>query len=299
MLRRNFLTLSLLSGGAVFFAPKLLFSKELTASSKSKQLFQDIAAKFPKSALDKMTIGQLTAEVGKCFLGTPYVGGTLDREIKENVVVDLTGLDCVTFWENSLNIARILKTDKKSFNDLLNAVQYTRYRYGELTDYTSRLHYTSEWIIDNIRKGVIEDITSQLGGYKAVPKPDFMSKNSDFYKQLKNNDELVKKIADIEKVISKNNLNYIEKSKISKIEDKIKSGDMIAIVTRKQGLDYAHVGIAIVINGECRLMHASLKQKKVVIDTTISKYLAGVDSHLGISVCRPVDYVGQIIDFQE
>ena len=39
-------------------------------------------------------------EIGKFFLGTPYVTGTLETEGAEHLVVNLREYDCVTFVEN-------------------------------------------------------------------------------------------------------------------------------------------------------------------------------------------------------
>ncbi|KAA6304419.1 hypothetical protein EZS27_043932, partial [termite gut metagenome] len=40
-----------------------------------------------------------------------------------------------------------------------------RYRDGRMEGYTSRLHYVSDWINDNIRKGLIEDVTTVYSSF--------------------------------------------------------------------------------------------------------------------------------------
>jgi hypothetical protein len=50
--------------------------------------------------------GPRVAAAGKFFIGTPYVAGTLDLDTQqENLVIDLHGFDCVTFYENALALA--------------------------------------------------------------------------------------------------------------------------------------------------------------------------------------------------
>ena len=39
-----------------------------------------------------------------------------------------------------------------------------RYRGGRLAGYPSRLHYFTDWLLDNERRGLIEIITADLGG---------------------------------------------------------------------------------------------------------------------------------------
>ena len=47
--------------------------------------------------IDTLPIGERVAAMGKLFLGTPYVAGTLDVDTsKEQLVVNLRGFDCVT-----------------------------------------------------------------------------------------------------------------------------------------------------------------------------------------------------------
>ena len=41
---------------------------------------------------------------------------------------------------------------------------------------------------------------------------------------------------------------------------------MVALTTNAQGLDVTHLGIIKLVNGVPHLMHASSKQKKVIID---------------------------------
>ena len=45
-----------------------------------------------------------------------------------------------------------------SFADNLQKI---RYRDGVIDGYTSRLHYTSDWIENGVRQGFLEDVTAQ------------------------------------------------------------------------------------------------------------------------------------------
>ena len=54
-------------------------------------------------------------EIGKFFLGTPYVTGTLETEGAEHLVVNLREYDCVTFVENVVALVYLVKSQEKSF----------------------------------------------------------------------------------------------------------------------------------------------------------------------------------------
>ena len=54
-------------------------------------------------------------EIGKFFLGTPYVAGTLETKGAEHLVVNLREYDCVTFVENVVALAWHCKIPGKIF----------------------------------------------------------------------------------------------------------------------------------------------------------------------------------------
>jgi len=226
------------------------------------------------------------------FLNTPYQGGTLDINENEKCIINTKGLDCVTFFENVLAIAKYYDSkynDIFNQNEIYKLVENTRYRNGKLNGYISRLHYTSEWIIDNQKRGNIKNISKELGGTPLNQNVYFMSKNYKKYKYLKSNPNLVPKIKEIEKIINQEIIYYIKKENINEISNKIKSGDIIAITTNIKGLDYSHTGIAYRDEkGILRLLHASKKYKKVVIDLQLHKYLSKNKTQTGISVLRPL-----------
>ena len=68
----------------------------------------------------------------------------------------------------------------------------------------------------------------------------------------------------------------------------IQNGDIIAVVTRKDGLDYSHQGLAFWGNdGKLHMLHASSQYKKVIEDSrTLATYLNGISHALGIRVFR-------------
>lgn len=274
----------------------LIFALNLNAKVVSNEI-DSTSEKIGKSILQKakqnnwhlMNYSNLIITIASEFIGTPYVGGTLEGNY-EVCRINFDGLDCVTFVENVMNLARIIKQEKYSIENLFEAITQTRYRNGIIEDYTSRLHYTSDWIYQNSNNQIIMDITPQFGGEKIKFSVDFMSKNPKYYSALVNNPDLIPKIEYQEKEINSRTYYYIPKSKIKQMENKLQEGDVICIVTNKPGLDYAHLGLVYkTANGSTKLMHASSSLKKVVIDTTISDYLNSVKSHTGITILRPLE----------
>ena len=113
-----------------------------------------------------------------------------------------------------------------------------------------------------------------------------MSQNPKFYPQLSESENL-EAIQITENQIQKRNYFYIPKAEISRLEENIKSGDIIAITTSMPNLDIVHTGFALKQNGRIHLLHASSKNMKVEIsEKPLSEYLAGNKSQSGIIVSR-------------
>ncbi len=258
------------------------------AQSRTRHIFAQIIKSAKEKKWESLPIGECIGNIGLLMVGTEYVAGTIEGEGPEICRVDLTGLDCVTFYENVLCTARILKKGNTTYDDLIAELTLTRYRGGKLTDYTSRLHYTSDWIYDNEKKKVVRNITRKIGGKEYPIEVSFMSKNPGYYPALKEFPEFIKTIAKFEKEINKRRHWYISKRKVRKAQRHIRTGDIIVLATNREGLDYAHTGLAYRDEkGNVRFLHASSEKKKVMLDTELYKYIQSVDTFIGITVARP------------
>lgn len=243
-------------------------------------------SKFDFLPQKEMPQSQLIIKVGKSFLGTPYEARTLEKGKDEKLVVYLKGLDCTTFLENTLAIAYLHNSPDSSFDAYTKALQHIRYRQGILTNYPSRLHYFSDWLQDNEKKGLIEIVTKQLGGKPYTKAINFMSTHRNAYPALADNG-FYEDIKKTEEAINSQPHYYIPKAQIPQIEKGLKDGDIIAITTSINGLDVVHVGFAVWQKGRVHLLHASTQEKKVVLsDKPLAEYLLSNKNQSGIMVAR-------------
>ncbi len=237
-----------------------------------------------------MAIGDAIVDVGKSFIGTDYVAGTLDKETNEKLVINLTGLDCVTFVENCLTLARCVKKGKTSFDDYKKELETIRYRDGRLDGYGSRLHYFCDWIYNNEQKGIVKNITSDIGGISYEKTINFMSSHTGSYKQLSDKTNL-DNIITAEEAINSRNLYYIPKNKIHSVYDSLQNGDIIATTTKIEGLDVTHTGYVYKgDDGGTYFMHASSIKKQVIISNDqLEEYISQDPKKTGIMVARPLE----------
>jgi len=244
-----------------------------------------------KEDLKDKPVKDVVVEIGESFLDTDYLAHALESDGDEQLVINLSGLDCTTLVENSLALARCVKIGETSFDDYLEELQFIRYRDGIIDGYPSRLHYFSDWITDNVAKGVVEDETEKLGGIPVKFKLDFMSTHPESYKQLEENPALIPIIKKQEEEINSRTYHYIPKNEFESKEKLIESGEIITITTTVEGLDIGHIGIAIRMDdGRIHLLHAPNVNTKVHIsEEPLANYLMKYKRHSGVIVLKVLE----------
>jgi len=245
-----------------------------------------------KEGWRKLSLGELVGRVGLALVNTKYEGWTLERDPdREFCYVNLDALDCVTFYESALGMARMIKAGERKPDALVSHITRMRYRNGQIAGYPSRLHYTTDWMTDNDRRGLVEKVTHTLEGSVPMTKTmNFMSQNPNAYRQLKAHPELIREIEAREEELNRiaKTLHYLPKGKVQTVEGKLKTGDIVGIVTSVAGLDCSHTGLIIRKGEEARFLHASSTAGRVVSGPRISDYLSRNSKSTGILVARPI-----------
>ncbi len=240
--------------------------------------------------LYKKPIGEIIVEIGKSFIGTEYLAFALEVPGEERLVVNMRGLDCVSFCENVLVIARCIKKNAMTFDDYKRELQFIRYRGGVIDRYPSRLHYFTDYIYDGERKGVWRNVTKEIGGKPYRKTINFMSTHPQAYRQLNENPEFVKVIQQDEAEISTREMYSIAKSEVASVEQKVRGGDILAITTDIDGLDVSHTGVAVWENKRLRMMHAPEAGSNVMItELPLAEYLAKNKRQAGIIIARALE----------
>ncbi|PYK12287.1 MAG: DUF1460 domain-containing protein [Verrucomicrobia bacterium] len=264
---------------------------------KGQDQFNRLVAKAKAGNWKALPIGERTAVVGQALVGTRYKHFTLEIDNRvESPSVNFQGVDCWTFFEIALSFARMLNEPESNWTPerLLHYIEMDRYRAGECTgDYLSRLHYLEDWLYDNDRRGLVEDMTRDLGGRSVPHSAREMSAGWRHYRYLAANRSLLGPLSRMEANVSSRALYEIPKNKVAGIESKLRSGDIIGIISRDRRDLYstAHVGLALrTSDGVLHFMHASSPSNygRVVVDSELSKYLYRYSSDSGILVARPL-----------
>ncbi len=279
-MKRIFFTISavFLSYSLTFAQRPARFNCEESDTTAITQILTNL------NSIDTADSQRLVSEAAKHFVGKPYKAGTLEYS-PEMLTINVAEFDCTTFVETCIAMATTIESNRTSWHDFIYNLEQLRYRGGIINGYASRLHYISDWIIDNSYRGILREVTDQIGSTKYVIKTiDYMTSNRSKYKALEN-EENYNGLKNAEIGYRSHRFAIIKPQSIKSA--KIKEGDIIAITTSIKNLDVTHMGIATIIDGTVHMIHASSKAGKVIIDPLpLQEYFRKNRSATGIRVIR-------------
>lgn len=234
-----------------------------------------------------LPMGKMTAQVARQFVGTPYAAGTLEGDT-EQLRVNLQQMDCTTLVETVAAIVMTAHEGRISWRDFLYNLTSLRYRGGNINGYASRLHYFSDWALDNAYRGNLTEVSESMpGASRTVKSLDYMTRHRELYPALADSLQYAR-MRGVEDGY-RNTSHYSIKATRAmsrNFEEALREGDIIAFTTSKQGLDVTHMGIIVMNDGQPRLLHASSRKGAVVIEEApLKDYLHRNGSH-GVRVVR-------------
>ncbi len=215
-------------------------------------------------------IGERIDYLSRQFLNTPYKESSLTGSINvpEVYVINLEGMDCITFIEyiEAMRLSR-------SYNEFTENLRKVRYRNGEVT-FEGRRHFFTNWV--GYRPRTVEDLTAVIGGTRTVKIRKTLNLNKD-------GTQIVIGICPEETDVA-----FIRGDAIDdKVIEKLKTGDYAGIYSSRDGLDVSHTGIIIKDADKTYLRHASSRKEIYkVTDDELTNYLSGKN---GLIILRPIE----------
>ena len=261
-------------------ATPVRWHNEASDTTRIQQILGKAVAGFPDDSL--------MISIARGFEGTPYVAGTLEQT-PEMTTVNLDGMDCTTFVETVAALAVTAAEHRTSWHDFVYNLENMRYRRGIADGYSSRLHYISDWIIENTQRGHLREVTDRLPGVEFKIKTlDFMTRNRDKYPALADDAEY-ERMKNAEGAYRSHRYPMVASSRVNNATlAALRPGDIVVFVSKTSGLDVSHLGIIDIAGGKVRLLHASSRGGKVMIDPLpLTDYLRRNRSIDGIRIVRP------------
>jgi Protein of unknown function (DUF1460) len=245
-----------------------------------------------------LSMAEGVVAVGKTFIGNPYPKSNVESSKKpdgpvvlqpigkEVLVINLKKFDCVTFVESMVSLTQTQMSAKPSYDVFKNNLTRIRYRNGAI-DYGARLHYYSDWLFENEKRGILTNITKEIGGEIFNKDVFYMSYKRDTFYGNMADPATFNTIKNVEEAITKREKWYIPKERVADIESKLKDGDLIGITNVMDGMDMAHTGFVVWQNGRAYMLHASSQFRQVIMtDVPLVDYLLRNKGQSGIMVGR-------------
>lgn len=267
--------------------PVAAVADTVEADAETRAAFDRIMTRARRERWHERPYGELVQTVAAALLGARYEEGLLDVNENEALVVDLTAFDCVLYVENVLALAEAIARQDYAWGPYTANLEALRYRGGALDGYCSRLHYFTDWIWDNARRGNVRDVTQEAGGVPFEKTLDFMSTHRDAYPRLAA-DSTYQCIVRVEAALRERELYYVPEGRIAEVYDRLQPGDVIATATDIEGLDVTHTGFVYrTPEGGTGFIHASLTGEVKVSDD-LARYVQANARQIGIIVARPM-----------
>ncbi len=263
---------------------------------ENRPRFREILDRVTLTTRDRQppSLGPLLQRLGLEFLGAPYAAGLLDRSADERLVINLRQFDCLTFVETIVALGRSILTvptkpqpDEAQYQSFATSLESLRYRDGKRQDYCRRLHYFADWVGDNQRRGLVRDMTPDLGGQPLIMSFNFMTQHRSLYPSLRD-PAAYACLQRVEATLNNQKHTYLPTAAIRSQYNKLQSGDIVAVATRVRGLDVTHVGLVYRDRGQVGLIHAA-PGSGVKLSPDLERYVSRVEDSIGIMVARPIE----------
>jgi hypothetical protein len=204
-------------------------------------------------------IAYISAELrGTRYLSSSLIGGP---KRQERFVVRDDGFDCVTYCETVLAAARA--RDRDEFETALRNIRY----HDGVVEWHERNHYFFEWGEHNVENGFCDYL--HMDGEVEITKTVYWHR------------ELGKR---------QFRMTVIPRKVFLSNKDKLVDGDIVGFVTRRQNLDYFHIGFVIFGDkGEFLLRHAA-RSKHKVLDERMDRFCA-INRVSYVTLLRPREQV--------
>lgn len=225
----------------------------------------------------------------------PYVAATLEVNETEQLVVNLRQMDCTTLVENVAALTLTTRQGSVRWQDFCHWLTMLRYRRGKLDGYLSRNHYFSQWVRNGVGQDLLlEPKATPAGNYWpfcGVQQIDlhYMSAHPDAY-PMPGDAQTLERLRAAEQESSSDSVRYIPSRLLNRSRETLKyvqDGDILALVTSRDGLDVSHLGLAQWHDGRLHMLHASSLHGRVLLDPQpLFEYMQKRTSLLGIRVVR-------------
>lgn len=245
-----------------------------------------------KTAAGGGSFGERCLAAAKELAGTPY-GANGDNDEEGTIMVNLHEFDRMGFANNVMAIAYgSMKTAPRGEEYASYLERYSR-KKGEDKGFTSQYLYGADWVVDNVYRGNLKEMTEYLpgGGFK-VKTLDYVSHHPEEYPALKDS-TVYDKVKMTEMGYRSHRIPHMKKQSAGnrQLHELMENGDIIMMLTNEMDRDVYDIGFVEMRGGEPYLIHISHESGKVEEDPYPLSRLFKIDNQrfYGFRWLRPAE----------
>lgn len=220
-----------------------------------------------KAAAQEDIYGNRIVAAAKEMLGLP-LGKASDNDSIGTVVVRLDSVNQRDFINYAIAAAKASYAVNPGIKDFEKALIDLSRKKGVDEGFTSQFLYGADWIVDNVYRGNLKEMTEYVdGGSFRTKTLDYVSRHKDEFPAMA--DSLVReKIKVNEMGFRSHRIPHLKKQTIGNksIKELLKEGDIIMMLSPNDDLDLYNVGFVSFKDSEPYFIHISPQTGIVVID---------------------------------
>ena len=266
--------------------------------------FQDAAAVRYKNSEDAVRImeiisqvkaedyGDRIVEAARFLEGIPW-GASADNDSIGSLVVRLDSLNQREFIYTALAIAKTSQLTAPSLRDFEKNLENVSRRKGVDEGFTSQFLYGSDWIVDNVYRGNLQEMTEYIEvGNSRTKTLDYVSRHPEQFPAMADS-VTAEKVRVIEFGFRSHRIPHLKKQSINNknIKEILKNGDILILSPMDTDFDIYDIGIVTIDKGEPYLIHISKEKNEVMQDPyPLSRLFKNEGQHFyGFRWLRPLE----------
>lgn len=213
------------------------------------------------------TYGERIVEAAKALRGIP-LGKAADNDSIGTIVIRLDSLNQREFINISLAAAKTSQLSVPTLREFEKNLEDISRRKGKDEGFSSQFLYGADWIVDNVYRGNLKEMTEYLdGGSYRTKTLDYVSRHPEQFPALADS-ATMDKIKVVEFGYRSHRIPHLKKQSIGNknVKELLQNGDIIILSPPDFDFDIYDIGIVSMENGEPTLIHISRDKGEVILD---------------------------------
>lgn len=244
------------------------------------------------NAMREGEYGDRIVAAAKSLQGIP-LGKGADNDSVGTLVVRLDSLSQREFIYLSIALAKTSQLTTPSLREFEKNLENVSRRKGVDEGFASQFLYGSDWIVDNVYRGNLQEMTEYIEvGNSRTKTLDYVSRHPELFPAMKD-PSTADKIKVMESGYRSHRIPHLKKQSINnkKVKETLKNGDIILLSPMDIDFDIYDIGIVSLENNEPYLIHVSRERNEVGMDPyPLSRLFKNEGQHFyGFRWLRPIE----------